>query len=153
MEDQEEQEEQEQQEEQEGQQPQQSSKTQNPLFWVLAAVIIFLNLIPDGIDILLNLFNLTGIALLMTTPIVWVINFSVGLVTFLILLILGGSKFRSIAKRVVTYLIGVFLEGIPFVNFLPLKTISVILAIIMTVAEEKFSNVASKIEEAKEKIS
>lgn len=123
-----------------------SSRARNFLFWVLAVVVIFLNLIPDGIDILLNILNLSGIALLITMPIVWVINSSISLVTFLILLILGSRKFSFLAKRLVVYLIGILAEYIPFINFLPLRTITVMVSIFLTLAEEKVPEVFRKVE-------
>lgn len=121
-----------------------SSKAKNPLFWILAIIIVFLNLIPDIIDLILNLLNLSIIALFFIMPIVWLINFTIGAVTFLILLILGSFNFRSIAKRIISYLIGYLAEYLPFVGFLPLRTITVALAIFLSLAEEKVSEIAEE---------
>lgn len=113
------------------------SKTGNAFFWLLAIIAIFINLIPDAIDVILNILNLSGIALIFVMPFVVAVNSAVGFVTFLLLLIIGSLDFRPIAKRFITYAIGYLVEYIPFIGILPLRTVTVLISIFLTVAEEK----------------
>ncbi|GIW65192.1 MAG: hypothetical protein KatS3mg093_171 [Candidatus Parcubacteria bacterium] len=82
------------------------------------------------------MLGLTGIGLI-TMVFNLVIDPVVGGITFLILLVMGGLGFRSIARRMVIYFVGFLSEFVPAIDALPLRTISLFIAIWLMVKEDQ----------------
>lgn len=125
-------------------------KTKSIVFWVLAVVLIALNLLGDLLELFITLVSFTGIGLV-TVIFNFVIDPVIGGVTFLILIIMGGLEFRSLAKRLIVYGLGLLAEFIPGIDVLPLRTITLIVAIILMVREDAIQEKKERQEEREQK--
>ncbi|MCS7200686.1 MAG: hypothetical protein NZ822_00845 [Patescibacteria group bacterium] len=108
----------------------------NPLFWILAVVLILINIFADIVELVANLISLTvvGSFVLFISSI---IGGSISFMTSLLLIVMGGIDYTSIAKKIAIYLVSFLAELIPGISFLPLRTISVFIVIMMMVAEAR----------------
>ena len=101
------------------------------MFWVLAISLIIFNLIDDILELIANILNsvfLLGTILDFTFN--FVIDPIVSLLTFLILMIMGeGLDYWSLVKKAIPYIIGVIAEEVPWLDALPLRTITLIITI------------------------
>ena len=103
------------------------------MFWVLATALIIVNLLLDILEIIMNLLDpvaLIGFALGLVFS--FIIEPIAELITSLILIIMGGDLgYRALAKSLVVYTIGIIAEFIPILDALPLRTITLIVAILL----------------------
>lgn len=109
-------------------------ETKGVVFWVLAIVLIFINSLGDLLELFITLVSFTGIGLV-TVIFNFVIDPVIGGVTFLILIIMGGLEFRSLAKRLIVYGLGLLAEFISGIDVLPLRTITLIVTIVLMARE------------------
>jgi len=100
---------------------------QKKISLVEALLMVLLNLFGDAIDVALNLLSLTpviGFGVLMISPFISTSFFAI---TEFWLIMRGGFGFR----QQVSVIVGNLLDEVPYVSFLPFKTVSVTVAIWM----------------------
>lgn len=111
------------------------------IFDVLFVFVLMFALFKDFSDIFINLIPLIGPILSLTFSALCAIFI------FLIMFLLGAGANRKIARRLVVIFIGTLVDTVPFVNFLPIETIVVIIAFLMVLMERKEKNQEKKQQE------
>lgn len=100
---------------------------QKKISLVEALLIVLFNLFADAVDVAFNLLALVpvvGVGILMVSPFV---SASFFVINEFWLIMRGGFGFR----QQVSVIVGNLLDIIPFLSFLPFKTVSVVIAIYM----------------------
>lgn len=121
----------------------------NILILIILFFLVLINFVVDILDVLERLLEtaIPGILFFIFQGFNTAVDFVVSFFTTIILTAIGGLHFRRLASYIVTSL----LEFIPVVDFLPLRTIGLILTIIlMEKAKRKEKSELKEIQEQKE---
>ena len=104
------------------------------MFWVLSIALVIVNLFTDVLEIIVNLLDeVFLIGVLLGFILGFIIDPIVSLFTILLLIILGGDiELRIIIRRTIIYILGILAEFFPIIDFLPIRTITLIITLILT---------------------